>query len=271
MDNEEARFLLAACQPSGKDAARPEIAGALAQAQRDPELAAWLERERRSDRAIAAQLRALEPELNLRARLLAGGRASRRARTSRTWRRGFGLAAAITLAAGLGWWGHAIIFDPPARPAERVAPLLAWQRNAVGVFSNPFFGLDLEDTSYAPLQAHLVAHSAPVAGVLPFNDAIVSAVGCKVLQWREGTVSLTCFRSDTGELVHLFVGLRGGVDEALIQHGPHRVQVGAFATVTWMRGEHIVMVASKMPADQLERALVSTKLAQVRVLNTPRA
>ncbi len=272
MDNEEARFLLSACQPSGKDAGRPEIAEALAQAQLDPELNAWLARERRSDAAIAHKLRALEPDPNLRARLLAGGRASRRALTWRTWRLGFGLAATVALATGLGWWAHGLVFKPSATAVHLGGPpLLAWQQHDLVIFLNPFFSLDLEKKNYQPLEAHLVAAAAPVAGELPFNDAIVSAVGCKVLEWHGDRVSLTCFLSKSGELVHLFVAPRGNVDESLLQHGPHRAQVGAYATVTWLRGDHIVMVASKLPADQLERTLIPRQLAIGALPLVPRA
>jgi hypothetical protein len=123
------------------------------------------------------------------------------------------------------------------------------------VFANPLFQLDLEDSTYEPLARHLLARQAPALEPLPFTDTIASAVGCKVLEWRDSIVSLTCFRSDTGELVHLFIGQRGRLDEGLLQHGPHRAQVGAFSSVTWLRGNVVVMVASKLPAEQLERTL----------------
>jgi hypothetical protein len=263
MDNEEARFLLGACQPSGKDADGPEIAAALTQAQHDPELAAWLACERRSDSAIAKKLRELEPDPALRARLLAGGRASLRARHWRTWRARFAIAAAVALTTGLGWWGHAWIFSPARHAASaEIASLRTWQRNAVGVFSNPLFRLDREARAYEPLEKFLLARDTHVAGELPFSDAIGSAVGCKVLEWRGGMISLTCFRSDTGELVHLFVGARNDVDTSELQRGPHRAQVGAFATVTWLRGDLVVMVASKLPAEELERTLVKNRLAR---------
>lgn len=263
MDNDQAKFLLSACQPSGKDADRPEIAEALAQARHDPELADWLARERRSDAAIARQLRQLEPDPALRARLLAGGRASQRARHWRHRRARLMIAAGIAFAAGLGWWGHALIFSPsgPTPSIAANAPLREWQQNAVGIFANPQFHLDLEAATYEPLERHLVAHDAHVAGALPFTTAIVSAVGCRVLPWRGSLVSLTCFRADTGELVHLFVGSPVDLDTATLHGGPQHGQIGAFATVTWLQGDLVVMVASKLPADQLDRMLLPVQLA----------
>jgi hypothetical protein len=257
MDNDEAKFLLSACQP-------------LAQARRDPELADWLKRERRSDAAIARKLRELEPTPDLRARLLAGGRATRRARSWRSWRVGLGLAAAIGCAGGLVWWGRSLILSRPAATVAAVS-LEAWQQHAVGVFSNPLFHLDRTNETYEPLAAHLVARQALVVGELPFSEAIVSAVGCKVLTWQGTTLSLTCFRSDTGEIVHLFVGARGACDDAALQSGPRRAQVGGFSTVTWLRGDLVVMVASKLPAEQLERTLKAEQLAMAGTVASPRA
>lgn len=269
MDNEEARFLLSACQPSGKDGDRPEIAEALAQARRDPELAGWLARERRSDAAISQQLRALEPPDTLRARLLAGGRASRRARHRRTWRVGLSLAAALALAAGTGWWAQSQLFAPVSSETSRSASLRAWQERCVGVFANPFFQLDLERPTYEPLARHLLGRQAPVADELPFNDTITTAVGCKVLQWRETVVSLTCFRSDTGELVHLFVSPRSALAPDAQPHGMQRAQVGAFATVTWQSGDLVMMVASKLPAEQLDRTLRAERAVAAAPLAIP--
>jgi len=48
---------------------------------------------------------------------------------------------------------------------------------------------------------------------------------------------------------------RGPVDETLIRHGAHRSQVGDYATVTWLRGDRVVMVASALPADRLDALL----------------
>jgi hypothetical protein len=263
MDNEQAKFLLSACQPSGVDADRPEIADALAQAQRDPELAEWLKRERDSDAAIAHQLRAIEPPTTLRAQLIAGGRASRRARNWRAWRSNLGLAATIALAAAVGWWGHSQSrFPSSQRGSPHTSPgsLRDWQERCVGVFANAFFQLDFERPAYEPLSRYLAGRDAPVAGALPFNTAIVRALGCKVLEWRGAKVSLTCFRTDTGELVHLFVAPRSVFTDDALPTGPLRTQVGAYATVTWSRGELAFMVASQLPAEQLERTLETARV-----------
>lgn len=253
MDNEQARFVLGACQPSGSDTSRPEVVEALAQARLDPELGTWLARERRSDAAIADKMRQLEPPTELRARLLAGGRASRPVTAFRRWYLPLSLAAAAVIAVGVAFWPRQ---EKIIRTADGTPALVSWQRSCVGIFSNPFFSLDKTSDSYPPLEAHLLQCRAPTAGELPFNDAIADALGCKVLEWHGATVSLTCFHSKTGELVHLFVMPRGHVDETPLRRGAHREQVGSYATVTWLRNDLVVMVASKLPAGELDKVLV---------------
>ena len=44
MNNQEAKFILGAYRPGGRDAVDPMFSEALAQAGRDPELRAWFEK-----------------------------------------------------------------------------------------------------------------------------------------------------------------------------------------------------------------------------------
>jgi hypothetical protein len=194
---------------------------------------------------MAKRLAELEPPAELRARLLAGGRMSRRARNVR--RRSFlvGLAAILTLSIVAPWiWrGSSGVSKPP---------LLDWQQACFAIFDDPAYALDVIDFDYPPLEAHLVENGASVIGELPFGDEINFPVGCKVLDWNKTKVSLACFDSKAGQLVHIFVLPRGGVDESLITNSVHREQVREFATVTWLREDIVVMVASKLTAEQLE-------------------
>lgn len=62
MNNDEAKFLLSAYRPGGRDAADPSVAAALDQAKRDPALASWFERQQAHDRSretapLGAQIR----------------------------------------------------------------------------------------------------------------------------------------------------------------------------------------------------------------------
>src|SRR4030095_5212603 len=101
--NEQARLLLSAYRPGGSDAKDPAFAEALALAQRDPQLRAWLEDSQHFDRAISERLRSLDVPPDLRATILAGGRLSR---PPRWWqsRRLWAIAAMFALAATATWF-----------------------------------------------------------------------------------------------------------------------------------------------------------------------
>ncbi len=252
MDDERVRFLLGAARPHGADTHDPEIAAAAARAAADPALARWLEQERGFDAAIASRMQSLEPPAHLRARIAAGVRLGGRAAPSRRpvlfW--SLGLAAALALVAGV------VLLAPGGREdapevAER-APLREWKEACLAIFADPEFALDLMDESYPPLEAYLRAGGTPVAGALPFREGVVFPVGCKILGWRGQPVSFTCFQTADGRLVHLFVVARGVADESTLARGPAREQVGEFASITWMRDDRIVLVASPMPAAELE-------------------
>ena len=107
MNNEQAKFILRAYRPGGRDAADPAFGDALRQAQADPALGAWLAREQSLDGAVASKLRALSPPPELREAILAGSRVSFAA-PARGWRLPAWLAVAASIAvliAGAGSYG----------------------------------------------------------------------------------------------------------------------------------------------------------------------
>jgi len=234
---------------------------------RDPELARWFAEQLAFDGAITNALGARNPPAELRTILLAGIRASRchpyrRRRTAAI----VGMAAALALAcsSALLWWRFA---SDTASTVMTRAPLLAWQTACVSIFADPNFRLDLTGSDYSSLERHLVQRGTRVAGGLPFTAQAATPIGCKVLTWRGQPVSLVCFRVESGEVLHLFVVPRGIADEATLHHGPHHARVGEFATITWKHNDLIVMVASKMPAEQLA-PLVAAQVTLAAILRT---
>ena len=83
MNNNEAKFILSAYRPGGRDAGDPGMATALAQAKSDPVLGAWFARERAHDAAVAWKLRAVVPPVGLRGRRRQWGAARGRAPAAR--------------------------------------------------------------------------------------------------------------------------------------------------------------------------------------------
>lgn len=261
MDNDQARFILAAARANGADAADPKVAEALAQAQRDPELARWLAEERAFDAAIMRKLQAKEPPADLRARIVAGAQATRPASrpASRRWWIGIAAAAAVVLlAASALLWRRTVPNLPGSEIATR-PPLTDWHQSCLAIFDDPGFALDRMGAEYPPIEAFLLERGTRVLPEVPFIADALGLVGCKALTWRDQPVSFLCFRRGDGELVHLFVVPRGTADESSLASGPARGRVGPFATVSWIQGDLVALVASKMPADQLDALLARTE------------
>ena len=70
MNEQEARLILQAYRP-GADPDDPEVAAALQEAARNPELARWFAEEQAFDRAIAAHLGNVPAPFGLKTRILA--------------------------------------------------------------------------------------------------------------------------------------------------------------------------------------------------------
>ena len=97
MNNTEAKFILNAYRPGGRDAGEAGMVSALAQAKGDPALGAWFAREQAHGAAVAAKLRDLAPPSGLHEAILAGGRMSGRQDGATSARRAsWGCASGVT-------------------------------------------------------------------------------------------------------------------------------------------------------------------------------
>ena len=103
MDKATLKLVLGACRPGHRDDADPLIAEALRAAGSDPELAAWLQEERRFDARVADGLGTLSAPAGLKESILLNARFSRQRpaadRSPAAWQRP--AAAGLTVAAGL--------------------------------------------------------------------------------------------------------------------------------------------------------------------------
>ncbi len=264
MDKDEVKFILGARRSGGADAEDALFAEALAFARGDAELTAWLARGEAFDRAVSAKLAQKEPPAELRARLLAGGRASRPA--GRRWRGGLwalAIAATLLLVFGLSQRANLTRRDL-STPSLAHAPLLDWQTSCLSVFGNPLFSLDRTAAEYVQLREYFEASGVPFAVELPYRSDLVRMLGCKVLAWRGEPVSLTCVREGDGELAHLFVMDGKAIPGVGLADGPERGRVGDFSTLTWRQDGLLVLAASKLPGERLEALLGDRGAAALR-------
>ncbi len=196
--NESAKFVLNAYRPNGADAQDPVFRDALEQAARDPELAAWFKEQRTFDSLIAGKLAEFEPPAGLYATILAGI-------SSRSPMRRFNFKPLLALAAILVLSGTILV----PRLMENSSPSRLMEQyqtaNLEMLSSAPAPTLDLVTAEFSRTKEYLAEMKAPFAPSLPGSLQDLPTAGCKTLRWRGQSLSLTCFRLPSGELLHVFV------------------------------------------------------------------
>jgi hypothetical protein len=195
--NETAKFLLNAYRPNGADAQDPVFRDALEQAARDPELGAWFKEQRSFDSMIAEKLSGIEPPATLRSAILAGI-------NNRPEARHFSIRPLLALAAVILL--SAVVILMFAQRYSRSDLFDRYQKsNLAALTKTPGLQLDLLTASFSRTQEYLEEMQAPCIRSLPASLLGLPTAGCKTLSWNGHTLSLTCFRLPSGELLHVFV------------------------------------------------------------------
>jgi hypothetical protein len=193
MNNDEAKFILGVFRPGGRDAADPAFAASLAQAERDPALRAWLQREQALDEALSAKL-AEVPVPDMRGLILAGGRASQRRRA--WWRGTLWLAAAAAVALVIGVVSR-------IHQGGGSGDLAAFARHDLAADVQDHLGAV---PGLASLQQHLADPATRLSAGLDLDLARLRQSGCRVVKVSGRDVYEVCFARD-GQF-HLYVAAR---------------------------------------------------------------
>lgn len=235
MNNDEAKFILRAYRPSGRDAGDATFSAALAQARHDPMLSAWFEREQKHDMTVAAKLRELAPPPGLREAILAGGRVSRPTAAPRhrhwpTWLAlAAGLAVVLTLA---GVWQGRRAEAAQVRYAE-----FAVQDTARGGHH------DADNPVVHGLLASLADGAIRLPGSLPLDVEKLKANGCRTVKFDGREVMEVCFARD-GVWYHLYVLPRSALPSPLPGTEPTLLAMNGSAVAVWSDGRHDFAVVS---------------------------
>ncbi len=238
MNNDEAKFILQAYRPGGGDAQDALFAQALEQAQRDPALAAWFERERGHDAAMAAKLRMIAPPAELRTAILAGAKITPRRSARWLMPAWIGLAAsvAVILTATLFWL-------QPAQAEE-------FSEFAMDYASGPF-RLSNHQEDLDKLRTWLAERQAPLPLRIPSGCQKLQALGCKTVEYRGKNISLICF--ERGREFHLFVARRADYPNLRECPQPEFKSKGKWASAHWSDSENCYVLATDAGVDELQR------------------
>ncbi|WP_438482489.1 hypothetical protein [Oleiharenicola lentus] len=247
MNNVEAKFVLRSYRPNGADAADETFASALAQAQRDPELRQWFEREQAADGAVAAKFSQVQPPAGLREAILAGGRAtgSNVAQKKRAWGRSawMAMAASVALvgAVGLAFW--------PKKAEARAAFSDFVLTDAAASKTHGGHG-----GATSGLQVMLGQPGVRAGMTLPVDFETLRLTGCRTVEFRGHDVLEVCFNRN-GVWFHCYIARRADAVKLIAGEGLSVIDHAGIGVASWADAAHVYVIVSKTGRAALENLL----------------
>jgi anti-sigma factor RsiW len=244
MSNDEAKFVLGAYRPGGRDAGDATFQSALAQAKSDPALGAWFARAQAHDAAMAARLNEIMPPAGLREAILAGARASRAPVTARrfpTMWLALAASVAVLLAATVALW--------PTRAAAGTAQLTAFAVNDTAHGTHGSHGHEA-----GALQVMLSQPSSRLGAGVPVDFAALRATGCRTLNFAGHDVLEVCFQRD-GAWFHCYIVKAADYPAMAKDTASDFEQAGGFGSASWTDGVHRFVVVSSAGVEAVKRLL----------------
>ena len=245
MNEQEARLILQAYRP-GADPDDPEVAAALQEVARNPELARWFAEEQAFDRAIAAHLGNVSAPFGLKTRILAQAAPPA---ASRQWSwavRLAGVAAILFLLTQI-----ISLF----RPAPPETPVSNYAQEMVS-FIRLGGALDMESQDLGQIKEWLSKKEAS-PGFVPPRLAALQPRGCRLLSVHGQTVTLISFKRDNDRLAHLFVVDRAALPQMKSGAPPVFAGVGDWMTASWVENDRVYMIAVQGDRGAVQRYLPS--------------
>lgn len=231
MDNNEAKFILKAYRPGGADAGDAQFSAALMQAERDPELRIWFEREQARDKVVAAKLKAIPVPAGLRESILAGGKVT---------------------AAQRAWWRQPLWLAMAASVALLLTVASLWRYKAVKTDWSQVVAQLSDDAAHdekhgssgetAKQLVSLVTSSATrLSSPMPIDLGRLKNDGCRTLSVAGHEVMEICFERNGGEF-HLYVMKRPSARD--LPTAPQFAARGAIHSVLWTDANNLYVMAS---------------------------
>lgn len=250
MNNTEAKFILNAYRPGGRDANDATFSAALEQAKSDPALAAWFAREQAHGSAVAAKLREITPPAGLREAILAGGRVSG------------GTFAAEPATTARAFWARPVWLAAAAAVAVLLTVSVAfWPKRASAALTD-FALFDALETqkhgghgeATGAFQAALSRDTTRLAGAMPIDFTALRANGCRTVNFAGHDVLEVCFKRD-GAWFHCYVARVEDFPGAPAKAAPSFAQSGKVTAAAWADGTHRIIVASLAGRAAVQRLL----------------
>jgi uncharacterized membrane protein YbaN (DUF454 family) len=250
VNREEARNILLLYRPETADAGDPQIAGALALAKSDPELARWLDEHCARQNALRMKFRQIAAPAGLKEQIN-----SERAAHERFifWRRK-AVFAAVTVVV-------AFVILAPLWFHSRADDTFAIYRSRMVSAALRGYAMDLTANNPAQIRAYLAQNHAPADYVLPVPLEKIAVTGCAIESWQDVKVSMICFYTGKplppGEQsdLWLFVIDRASVKNAPPAGPPQLARVNDLITAVWAQGTKLYLLGTEGDEQTIRRLL----------------
>lgn len=234
MNNQEARLILNAYRPNGRDASDPMFAEALEQARHDPELQKWFADETALNTRLQARLESAIPvPPGLKSNLLA---LRKTVRPTPWYFRPMNLAAAaaVLLVTAI------ILVVLPQKPGSLASFREAMARRSLQMQGHIVF----ESHQIADIRQWLQSRGVAANFVLPAMLQSGTPQGCRVVDWNGHKATMVCFMLEGNQHMDLFVMDRSGLPDFPPNASPQFAKTDGLMTAMWSNGQKVYLLTA---------------------------
>ena len=248
MNAEQAKEILQNYRPRVDDA-DAQFAEALAQAKRDPVLAAWLNEHAAQFEALRHKFRQTPIPADLRDRIL--GRQPTRA-TVPWWKRPAFVTAAVAVAILVNVISYFTFWA--SKPAVPTNTLTAYLQMTTG-WAASGYKMDIKTEDAGELKRVFASRGSPTDYVVAPGLAALHLEGGVVLGWAGHKVSVLCYEKDGEESrdAWLFVTDRDSILDVPATETRQFATVNGLVTATWTHGDKTYVLATRGSQADLEK------------------
>ena len=244
MDNQQAKEILSLYRAGLDEATDPFFAEALAQAQRDPELGRWFEKQSAIDAAMREKFQQIAAPASLPQQILAERKIVRPAiwwAHPALWA---AAAAAIVLAVLVGY-----LLQQPETPNFQ-----SYRKNMAKLVSGEY-KMMLETNDLGAIRQFLGKNHGVADYVLTKEMEKLPAEGCALINWHDRRVSLVCLERGHDDDLFLFIVDRSALPDPPPSQTAQFARVNNMTTASWTVGDKTYVLASKGNEEDLRKFL----------------
>lgn len=264
MNKQRAKEILSTYMKDSSVDSDPEVQQALDLADSDPELLEWMQLQAEVDPVLRDALSDIPVPKDLEARLLetvrkespavAGTRPPRRLRLV-----GWGIAATLLVSISTFWFlrQNEDIVQNLQHSVSGVSPDdFSHFRDGMAYYINDvYFRLDHITKDLDSIESWLSNRESPVYEDLPDALTALDPIGCKQLQWQGLDVSLVCFHTTDGRIVHLFLLDRETATDSQFSGIDAVARSSGLETAGWVSPSTVYLLVGSDPSVDIEFAL----------------